>query len=249
MRPLFSCWSEVAARLDSRPTIALFLDFDGTLTPIQPRPELVRVNPAVRRVLATLAARPRFRVCVISARRRDDVRSRLGVAAVRYLGLYGWERSATPPPPGVPIIQVRTALEDELASYPGLYVEDKRHSVSVHYRGCPEPVRKQAAAFVRRVVAPWHGLLRITRGKCVWEVVPLELGDKGAAVRRELAGLQKPALPVYVGDDVSDEPGFASASQGVTVRVGSRRSTRAHYRVDGAAQVLQFLERLQAEFR
>jgi hypothetical protein len=64
MRPLFAYWSEVAARLASSPKIALFLDFDGTLVSIQPRPELVRMHPDARRTLAALVRNPRFRVWV-----------------------------------------------------------------------------------------------------------------------------------------------------------------------------------------
>ena len=96
MRHIFSCWGEIAARMASSRTIALFLDFDGTLAPIQPRPELVRVHPGVRRTLTALAGSPRLRVWVISARRRADIRARVRVPAAEYLGLYGRERGFLP---------------------------------------------------------------------------------------------------------------------------------------------------------
>lgn len=246
MRPLFGNWDQISARLRANSVIALFLDFDGTLTPIRPRPEMVRVHPAVRRALLALSGDSRFHICVISARRRDDIRERLRVPGIRYLGLYGWERgaSAAESPPSISC--VRNFMKAALPLLPGAWLEDKLHTVAIHYRGCPDAVRRLAADCLRRAVEPWSGILRIAPGKCVWEVLPRDLGDKGAAVRRELALLRRGALPVYLGDDFSDEAGFASAARGLTVRVGTRRPTRARYAVDDPGDVLTFLERLQA---
>jgi trehalose-phosphatase len=248
MRPLFAHWDEVARRLASSRMIALFLDFDGTLVGIRARPELVRVHPAARHALATLACSPRFRVWVISARRRADIRARLRIPAVRYLGLYGWERSSTVPPPADPIFHVKAFLAGALPANSGVWIEDKQHTIAVHYRGASEPVTRATAELVQHALYPWRSLLRIAPGKCVWEIVPVDFADKGTAVRRELARLPIRALPVYVGDDISDEPAFAAVPHGVGIRVGTLRSTRARYRLEGAEQVCHFLERLKAEF-
>ena len=94
---LFHCWDHVAHRFQSSPKIALFLDFDGTLVPIQPRPEDVWLDAATRRSLAHLARSPRFRVWIVTGRRRADVRARMRVPGLQYLGLHGWEgRRAAP---------------------------------------------------------------------------------------------------------------------------------------------------------
>ena len=245
MKPLFACWNEVAPRLASSRLIALFLDFDGTLVDIRPRPDMVHVHPEARRALAALARNPRFRVWVISARRRDDVRAHLRVPAVRYLGLYGWERDGGQSTSSGAIGRVRAALNGSLPHHQAIWVEDKQHTFAVHYRGAPEPVRRAAAERVFAAVEAWSGYVRVAPGKCVWEIVPLELGDKGLAVRREIAGLPGPALPVYIGDDLSDEAAFAALETGLAIRVGFRRLTRARYRLDGAAGVYEFLERLR----
>jgi trehalose 6-phosphate phosphatase len=248
MRPLFACWREVAPRLASHRVIALFLDFDGTLVTIQGHPDAVRVNPATRRTLAVLAGSPRFRVWVISARRRADVHARLRVPGVRYLGLYGWERGHPAPMPAGPILHIKTFLKGSLPAHPCIWIEDKQHTLAVHYRGAPEAVRHVALERVQRAVAPWRSGLRIAPGKAVWEILPRAFGDKGAAVRRELAVLPAQALPIYLGDDLSDEEAFAALPHGIAIRVGTRRSTRARYHLDGVGQVYHFLEKLRTEF-
>src|ERR1700680_1136270 len=94
MRHLFRSWSHVTRRLRSRRLIALFLDFDGTLAPLRPRPEDVWLDEATRSTLSQLVRSPRFRVWVISGRRRADIRARIRVPGIRYLGLHGWEGRA-----------------------------------------------------------------------------------------------------------------------------------------------------------
>ncbi len=251
MRPLFACWNDIAARLATSRMIALFLDFDGTLAAIQPRPEMVRVHPDLRRTLSELASNPRLRLWVISARRRADIRARVRVPAARYLGLYGWERRCLPRPrrPS-PIASVKEVLAATLPPLPAVWIEDKQYTLAVHYRGAPEEVRSMAAESVYRALEPWNGDLRIAPGKCVWEIAPRGVSNKGMAVRKELARQPERVLPVYVGDDLSDEAAFAALPQrGVGIRVGGSGPTRAHYRLDNSQQVHRFLEKLRAELR
>jgi trehalose 6-phosphate phosphatase len=250
MRPLFACWNDVAARLASSRMVALFLDFDGTLAAIQPRPEMVRVHPDLRRTLGELACNPRLRLWVISARRRADIRARVRVPAARYLGLYGWERRSLPRPRPGTIACVKEVLAATLPPLPAVWIEDKQYTLAVHYRGAPEEVRSMAAESVYRALGPWNGDLRIAPGKCVWEIAPRGLSNKGMAVRRELARIPGRVLPVYVGDDLSDEAAFAAISRrGVGIRVGGAGPTRAHYRLDSSQQVHRFLEKLEAELQ
>jgi trehalose-phosphatase len=246
VRPLFASWHEIAAQLRARRNVALFMDFDGTLAAIQPRPEMVHLTPGLRRTLAALARNPRLRMWVISARRRADIRARVRLPGLIYQGLYGWERSFPPSPRGA-VARVKDVLAATLPRHPAVWIEDKRYAVAVHYRGAPESIRRIATERVRGATEPWSSQLRITPGKCVREVVPRGL-DKGAAVRRELAALDRTVLPIYLGDDFSDEAAFAAvASRGVGIQVGGRAPTRAHYRLEGQERVHYFLEKLRTE--
>jgi trehalose 6-phosphate phosphatase len=147
---------------------------------------------------------------------------------------------------------VKDLLPRAFANCPGIWIEDKGAIVAIHYREAEDGIQVDVEHFLRGIVDRFEDRMRICGGKHVWEIVPRELEDKGAAVRRELASLSCRAVPVYVGDDVADEPAFAvldtAFNRGVTVRVGRRAPTRAHYGLANVAQVRMFLEKLRAEF-
>jgi trehalose-phosphatase len=251
MRELFDCWTEVSSRLRSARSIALFLDFDGTLARLRPRPEEVWLDAFARQTLSALARSPRFRVWVISGRRQADIRARIHVPGVRYLGLHGWEKG-----PGAGLTErsssslacIKSLLGGALVNNPGMWIEDKGLVLTVHYRDATAHSQREVRRILRRAVAPFEELLRIAGGKHVWEIVPRELEDKGAAVKQELASLPCPATPVYVGDDLGDEPAFAALKRGITVYVGRLRRTRARYHLADVGRVRSFLQRLQTEF-
>jgi trehalose 6-phosphate phosphatase len=245
------CWHRISERLRNASVIALFLDFDGTLAWLRPRPDEVSVDANVRFSLKSLARNPRFRVWIISGRRLADLRARVRVHGIRYLGLYGWESRSDMKlgdETHQALVTVRTQLQGQLADAENVWIEEKRYAWTLHYRGAPEPVAARAVRTLNDLVEPFSKLLRVESGKCVREVIPWELGDKGSAVARELAALPSGAAPVYLGDDQPDEPAFAALRGGITVIVGAGQSTHAQYRLSGVSQVRIFLSKLREEF-
>jgi trehalose-phosphatase len=252
MRSLFQCWEEVAGRLRAARTVALFLDFDGTLAPFCVRPEGARLPPATRRALRRLTRRPSLRVCVISGRRRADLSKRIAVPGVRYLGLLGNESGSSPVRSGstdAAVAQGRTAVAARLAGVPGVSVEDKGAMFAVHYRAAPPAAIGEARAALRAALEPLNGRLRLLPGDHVWEVAPRGFGGKGSAARRNWRTFSTRALPVYIGNDGTDEPAFDALAQGLTVRVGPAGPSRARFRLANPAEVCRFLERLERELR
>jgi trehalose 6-phosphate phosphatase len=251
MRHLFHCWTHVAGRFQSTRTIALFLDFDGTLALLRPRPEDVWLDVGTRRTLLRLAQSTHFRVWVVSGRRQADIRARVRVPGIRYLGLHGWEGRTNTDIAEETRDIVRCAkswLGALLQSVPGIWIEDKDLTFAIHYRSVTEEGVCSARRFVQAVLDTFAGSLQLIRGKHVWEVAPSELGDKGVAVKQEFSAIGGSAVPVYVGDDHMDEPAFAVLGRGVTVRVGGACRTQARYRLSSVAQVHQFLHKLEQEF-
>jgi trehalose-phosphatase len=251
VRHLFRSWDMVARCLGPSRDIALFLDFDGTLAPLHPRPEDVWLDVSTRRTLLQLTRSPRFRVWIVTGRLQADVRARVRVAGVRYLGLHGWEgrSGAVIGDEAREVIDcAKSWLGALLLTVPGIWIEDKGLTLAIHYQSVTEEGVRRARRMVLGVLQPFGNSLQLIRGKKVWEVAPAELGNKGIAVRQALTSMARSTVPVYVGDDHMDEPAFAALANGITVHVGSSCRTRAHYRLSSVGQVRQFLEKLEREF-
>ena len=234
--------------------LAVFLDYDGTLTPIVAHPSQAVLSDAARGQLARLAA-----VCpvaVISGRDRADVASMVGLAGVYYAGSHGFDISRPDGGHEEHGAGFRPALEaaaDELelriSIVDGTWVERKRYSVAVHFR----QAAAEAESLIRTAaeeVASAHPELRLTGGKKILELRPGLEWDKGLAVLHLLGimGLDgDDATALYIGDDETDEDVFRILAErgGIGVVVGTEhRETMADYVLEDSDQVIEFLRRL-----
>jgi trehalose 6-phosphate phosphatase len=229
---------------------ALFLDVDGTLLDIAARPDLVQVPSALPGLLAKTARQRDGALALVSGRPLDELdrlfRPWRGAAA----GLHGIERRRSD---GVmnrridnaaaaALDHVRPRLAALAGDGNGLILEDKGASVALHYRAAPDRASEilAAAEALRREVG---AALRLIPGKMVVEFQPRG-ADKGTVISAFLA--EPPFLgrrPVFVGDDVTDEDGFAEINrrQGVAIRVGQFVETCAHHVLPSVAAVLAWL--------
>lgn len=225
---------------------ALFLDLDGTLAAIEPRPEDVKPEPWRTQLLLELGERLGGRLAVISGRSLEEVDRILEGSVTAIAAVHGLVRrkadgglEQAPPDPDLP--RARQRLEDLASVHPGLTLEDKGLSVALHYRLAPEAdevVRSEA-----RSVAADTGL-RLQLGDMVAELCTPGL-DKGSAVRAFMKETPfKGAAPVFVGDDLTDEHGFRAARNlgGAGVLVGPLRPTAAELRLDSVDAVRAWLE-------
>lgn len=191
----------------------VFLDFDGSLSPIVRHPLEARPAPGVRRALAALVGHFRL-VAVVTGRRAEEAERLLGVPGVRYEGLYGMEGAVAAAVPGL-----AAAARSAATGVPEAWVEDKGVTVSVHYRGAADPpeARRRLADSLEHV-ARSHGLV-VVEGKMVLELVPPGRPMKGETVKR-LAGENDLEGVFFAGDDVADLDAFRAvedlAERGLT---------------------------------
>jgi alpha,alpha-trehalase len=247
-------WGEFG---DRRP--AVFLDYDGTLTPIVEHPDLAVLAADTRTILEALAEHTT--VAILSGRDVADVVDKIGVGGIYYAGSHGFDIRA---PSGdsvggdlarfdafLPELDAAEAeLRAALADVPGSNIERKRFAIAVHYRQVPEQHHQVVAATVERI-APSHPSLRVAGGKMIFELRPDIEWDKGTALDWLLGemGLDRPdVLPIYIGDDVTDEDAFrALLERGIGIVVGREdRTSLATYALDDTDEVREFLGELQA---
>ena len=243
--------SELARQLQSKRPV-LFLDYDGTLTPIVARPELAVLAQSVRSTLAALA--DRWLVAIVSGRDRADVQRLVGIDGLIYAGSHGFDIRGPDlcSEHGAAFLPDLDSVEQELqqttASFGGVRLERKRYSLAVHVRGLA-PNTAVAVEYVVDVALSRHARLRKGTGKMVLELLPRLDWNKGKAVLHILETL-RPAetalLPIYIGDDRTDEDAFAVLpGRGVGILVAeSPRETGAYYTLRDPDEVHRFLRRL-----
>ncbi|MGH2628974.1 MAG: trehalose-phosphatase [Actinomycetota bacterium] len=236
-------------------TPAVFLDYDGTLTPIVERPEDALLSDDARRAIERLAAR--CPVAVISGRDLADVRRMVGVEDIAYAGSHGFDIAGpggVAEQHGVEFLPDLDRAEDELRAslgrIPGIRVERKRFAIAVHVRQVEDRRIPEVETAVDRV-ARAHARLRRTGGKKVFELRPNEEWDKGRALLRLMQILRVDrvdVVPIYVGDDATDEDAFrAIAERGIGLVVqgeGDSWVTAARYSLADTEEVRVFLEEL-----
>src|SRR3989440_1806101 len=251
---------------------AVFLDYDGTLTPIRDRPEDAMISASMREAVRRLAER--VPVVVVSGRDRQVVQKLMGLDNLIVAGDHGFDiwsptggsmqREEGASFEGL-LREVEAKLRAELANIPGALVEPKKRSVAAHFRLVAEEQRPRVQEIVDAILSEHPEELKVTPGKMVFEIQPKLDWDKGKAVLYLLKALgldRDDVVPVYLGDDLTDEDAFrALAGRGIGIFVGSADNpetadrtlfagkgskTAADYVLNTIGEVEEFLNRLAA---
>lgn len=248
---------EIISRLRQTPPV-LFLDYDGTLTPIVEHPEDALISPRMKQLLRELARG--LQVAIVSGRDLHDVRKMVGLEELVYAGSHGFDilgpgdlrmqqEAAKAALPALDAAEER--LTGLLADIKGARIERKGFAIAVHYRQVSDQDADRLEMAVDRVREE-HEELRKKGGKKIFELQPDVPWDKGRAVLYLMTALgldRQNILPIYIGDDVTDEDAFqALAGRGLGIRCGSpEEPTAADYLLADVGEVERFLQVLKKE--
>jgi trehalose-phosphatase len=250
---------EISRRIEGK-KLVVFLDYDGTLTPIRERPDLAVLSSDMRRTIRELAAH--CTVAIVSGRNLDDITNMVEIDSLIYAGSHGFDIKAAD---GKSIRrqegaefrerleEVEKILRQKLAPISGALIETKQSSIAAHYRMVAEEDVSKVFAIVADILAAYPDL-RVTPGKMVYEIQPRLDWDKGKAVLwlLDVLDLSEPGVVAfYFGDDITDEDAFkAIKGKGIGIFVGDKdcsesgRSSLADYKLKDSGECGRFLKTL-----
>jgi trehalose 6-phosphate phosphatase len=234
---------------------AIFLDYDGTLTPIVDDPAEANIGDDERSILRRVARSAPL--AIVSGRGLDDVKSHVAVEGLFYSGSHGFEIESTEgersekeeAAEAVPELdQAEAQLIEGAQDLPGVMIERKPYAIAVHTRRAEsDQARKQAGELARDVVGRFDHLV-LRGGKEIHELRPAFDWDKGSAIRQLLQLLAGDPVPLYIGDDETDEDAFRALRRlggiGILVGTASAAETWADYTLRDPGEVLEFLAKI-----
>lgn len=252
----------VIKKIAGKPFLFLFLDYDGTLTPIASGPSKAKLSPSVRSLLRELKAMRGIKVAIVSGRSLGNLKRYVRVPGLIYAGNHGFEVHG----PGVSYIHPEALTQKRLFSkltgyfrkalsgYQGFFIEHKTFSISIHYRHVTSARLFRAArrVLLKKLESLKHTPIALKGGKKVWEIRPTAQWHKGKTVLwliSHAGGAARRPFPVYMGDDVTDEDAFSAIRKnGIGIKVIGQGKGRSHaqYFVRSSGEAVRFLRRLVA---
>ena len=255
MRYVWPIWPFLHKKIHAAKHKLLILDFDGTLAKIAKAPHEVVLEKKMIKVLTILSQSSSYKLAVVSGRSLENLVTFFYINRAIYAGNHGLElkggnlslplRAKKAKKLEALVWLMGEKLKEDLARVPGVIIEDKNYTLSLHYRNISRehtPFFNQEVARFRKQYAHWPLIWK--KGKKVWEVKPSVKWDKGS-MALYLAKKFPTALPIVIGDDTTDEDMFnALKHRGITIRVGHSSKSAAAYYLKSSRDVRTFLGEL-----
>ncbi len=238
--------------------VLLLFDFDGTLAPIVEHPDMAKLLPGWRGRLESLKKISGITLGIVTGREIGSIKERIGISAMLIASDHGsevWRGEEL----GVKyagkncehLKELAGDARGELGGVDGVVIEEKKYSVAIHYRMVDSSIRGSVKERVEKLTDEyckkydWENMY----GKELIEVRPSDSWDKGDAVGWIRKNYAPNSIPIYVGDDTTDEDAFrAIGSDGITIRVGKKMGSAATYYIDSVDDMVPWLEWMTLEF-
>lgn len=207
--------------------IALFLDYDGTLTPIVDTPDKAYLPFNIKEAIESIKGQ--IPVAIVTGRSLSDIMERVGISGIVYTGNHGAEiyydeKVFIGGSTKEGLSDLKAFLEDlkgAISAIPGVMIEDKTYSASIHYRNVDNEHLSRLFCLFWRQLEGYKARFTVNQGKMVFEVRPKDMWNKGDAVRWIIENPFKGRYPVYIGDDTTDEDAYrAIKGMGISISVG-----------------------------
>jgi len=256
---IFSSLEDIKKSLKNK-FVYLFLDYDGTLSPIAKTPAKARMSDGAKELLLKLSKASNCKIAIISGRSLAYISKRVGLKNIIYVGNHGFEikgpkikfKSPVSRKYRKIIKELKAKLKKNLSPFKGVLIEDKEFCLAVHYRLADENDISAIASkfYVSTFIDEFRNNIQVRSGKMVREIRPPILWDKGIAAlwlldqqSSVMKGRKMEVLPVYIGDDATDEDAFrVLKDRGITVFVGKPKNTKARFYLKDTSEVITFLE-------
>ncbi len=249
---LFNCWQSLKNQITDAEKVFIFSDYDGTLTNIRKRPDLATATVTLKEILRKLTDNPHYKFAIVTGRSLHNIIDILRLPKIYYIGNHGLEIKG----PNINFIHqdavkiipnlnsIQKTIRSEIGHLKGLIIENKRLTLSIHYRLVQKDKAAPIGKLVRQISTKYPDI-KITKGKKVYEIRPSVDWNKGKACAWVLKTIAKSALPVYLGDDKTDEDAFITLKNGITVLVSKRKKySNAKFYLKDATEVQKLLNDL-----
>lgn len=240
--------------------IYLFLDYDGTLSPIARTPAEAHISDRAKELLHKLSKLANCKIAIISGRSLADISKRIGVKNIVYVGNHGFEIKGPKIKFKSPVSrkyrkilkEIKAKLKIDLSPFKGVFIEDKGYCLTLHYRLANENDISAITSkfYFATFIDEFRNNVQTKSGKMTREIRPSILWNKGMAVlwlleqqSYVMKGKDVRIMPVYIGDDLTDEDAFqVLRNKGLTIFVGKPKSTKACSYLKDSQEVEKFLE-------
>ena len=250
MEYVFDKIEDIKMRIDNSDSIALFLDYDGTLVRFRDRPKHATPPQEVIEIIEKLVGYPKLKIFIISGRTLSELKRMLPIKGLSFIGLHGlemdymgksflWEKAKEVKPI---IAHIKREALKKFEKEKKVIVEDKTYALALHYRMLErDRVEEVKREFLKIIKRHNNGNLEILPGAEVLDLRP-KGWDKGKAVSLILKKLPR-SIPVYIGDDRTDEDAFRILKQGITILISDKiKKSYAKFYLRNPDEVIRFLK-------